>query len=430
MMDVLILHYHLERGGVTRIIESQIRGIHLNDSGFPVKVLCGVSSRLPKIENAVIVQDQRLNYTAESTPDQYSKSSLIELVKLIRSFINPGTIVHAHNPNLGKNPLLSAAIFQLAMEGVNILNHCHDFAEDRPMNMKVLNEALPLIMDEPVDRILYPDTPNYYFAVLNSCDYQRLSDKGIPVERIRLMPNPVDVKLNTENKAGLKKKICKKLSIPDSSLLCTYPVRPILRKNIGEFILMATLYNTRADFVITLAPLNPVEIPAYNRWKKFCRQHVPNMHFEAGVSVDFSDLVAASDFCINTSKREGFGMVYLEPWLLETPVIGRNISCVTSDLANQGIVFPRMYDEFRVPYKNSVIDFKDLPAEDQEHIIIQTAMNPEFSRVLTELNPWLNEWLDPIPDEIINSNKLVIQQKFSLNEYGHQVLGIYSEISQ
>ncbi len=95
---------------------------------------------------------------------------------MIRSFIirhATGFILHCHNPNLGKNPALTLAIYQLARQGFSIVNHCHDFPEDRPENMKRLND----MFDQSglsSREVLYPDLPGYHFAVLNTCDYNRV----------------------------------------------------------------------------------------------------------------------------------------------------------------------------------------------------------------------------------------------------------------
>ena len=63
----------------------------------------------------------------------------------------------------------------------------------------------------------------------------------------------------------------------------------------------------------------------YNQWINFCNGNEIDIVFEAGKKVNFEKLLRGTDFCITTSYKEGFGMVYLEPWLLDTPVVGRDI---------------------------------------------------------------------------------------------------------
>ncbi|HEX2395559.1 MAG TPA: glycosyltransferase family 4 protein [Bacteroidales bacterium] len=430
-MDVLILHYHLNPGGVTRIIESQIQSIHLNDSSFPVKIVYGSSSATPELKNTDIVQTGLFNYVDNAVSGEDLNKNLSDVLFLIRSCLKNSTIVHSHNPNLGKNPALTVAMHKIASEGTPVVNHCHDFPEDRPANMQLLERVIPGMSTETVERILYPRFQNYHYIVLNSCDYKRLLDKGILRRQIHLLPNPVpETKTAGINKGALREKVCSQLKINSSEILCTYPVRAIERKNIGEFILMSVLFSETANFAITLAPLNPVEIPAYERWKDFCRRNYLKIRFEAGERVNFKELISASDFCLTTSVREGFGMIYLEPWLLGTPVIGRELSCVIGDLKKQGLKFPRLYDKMEVPLGDRTQDFKDLSQDEQEIVISEAVRNPQSRNKIKAANGFLSSWLNNIPGDVIENNQKIIRQKFSLEEYGKQILGIYSEISR
>ena len=62
-------------------------------------------------------------------------------------------------------------------------------------------------------------------------------------------------------------------------------------------------------------------------------------------------------------------MVYMEPWLLGTPVGGRNLGFITSDLKNSGMVFPLLYDQIKVEANNEIKDFGSLDMEDQMDFI-------------------------------------------------------------
>jgi len=430
-MDVLILHYHLNPGGVTRIIESQVQGLLSCPEHPRIKILCGVTSGIPEIAQAEIIQDCLLNYTLADISYAIVSQNLSALLTLIRSHLTGQTVIHCHNPNLGKNPALTVALFKLASEGVPVINHCHDFPEDRPANMELLERTIPPLTSVASDQVLYPDFKKYHFVVLNSCDHQRLIEKGIVPGRIHMIPNPVPawVQNQTEHPAQ-REKLFVKLGFANTAILCTYPVRAIQRKNIGEFILMSVLFAGTANFAITLAPLNPAEIPGYERWKSFCRKHALTVRFEAGATVDYAELIKFSDFCITTSVREGFGMVYLEPWQAGTPVIGRELTCIITDLKKKGLQFPRLYNRLAVMIHEKKADFKDLSPDDQEIVIVGAARSADTRQEIMDANPFLKTWLDKIPDGIIYDNQRIIRQKFSIEEYGKQVLGIYSEISQ
>lgn len=429
-MDVLILHYHLNPGGVTRIIESQVGGMYLTGERHNIKILCGVSGQSPGLKDTRVIQNPVLNYTGENISSDLLMENISAIMSLVKSNMTGDTIIHAHNPNLGKNPALTVALYNIASQGIPVINHCHDFPEDRPANMNLLKRVIPIISSESINNILYPDFPKYRFIVLNSCDYGRLVDLGVTAGKIRLLQNPVAEFTNSfDEKRRLKEKVCSVLKFNPDAILCSYPVRAIKRKNIGEFILMSVLFAGIANFAITMAPANPGEIPAYLRWKEFCRHNSIPVRFEAGEAVNYEELIAASDFCITTSLREGFGMVYLEPWLAGTPVIGRELSCVINDLKQQGIRFPRLYDRFRVILDGKEGDFKDLSQDDQEKVISACVRRADTRENMLMQNRFLETWLNDIPAELILNNQEIIRQKFSLNEYGKQLLGIYSEVS-
>lgn len=425
------MHYHLNRGGVTRIIESQVHGIRLNHSDIHVKILCGISSGVVNMDNVEIVEDCLLNYMPPDIPVEHLSKSVVSIISLIKSHLTNHTIIHSHNPNLGKNPALSVALYQIACDGIQVINHYHDFAEDRPVNMKLFERSLPFMTAETPASILYPALPGYHYIVLNSCDEKRLINKGVDLRQVHFLPNPV-AEPGTRQKeiTDLKKKVSSILGFESYAKLCCYPVRAIQRKNIGEFILMAVLFGEIAGFAITLAPLNPVEIPAYERWKSFCTDHSINIRFEAGDLVDYDELIAISDFCITTSIREGFGMIYMEPWLAGTSVIGRELPCVVTDLKKHGMQFPRLYKSFLVQTAQGMEDFKNLSEEEQVNLILLAMKSRDKRAEIFSSNNFLETWLDPLPEEIILNNSKIIRQNFSIEAYGKQLLGIYSEVSR
>ncbi len=73
--------------------------------------------------------------------------------------------------------------------------------------------------------------------------------------------------------------------------------------------------------------------------------------FDAGEhpELSFRDNVLASDFVISTSVAEGFGMSYLEPWLLGREVLARRLPNVTDDFEASGMQFTKFYDSIPIP---------------------------------------------------------------------------------
>jgi glycosyltransferase involved in cell wall biosynthesis len=429
-MNVLILHYHLNPGGVSKIIEAQISSLLF--TGCRITVLCGSADAKKSIAGAEIKTDSRLDYSESNVSFAVLREKTEALIQLIRGFIHGQTILHCHNINLGKNPSLTMAVYRLAAEGVSVINHCHDFPEDRPANLLLLQQTIPLMASDKLENVLYPVFSNYRFIVLTSCDFDRLINKNIAPSRIKLIPNPVITKNDTQKKNinDLRKGIFNILGFNLNKILCTYPVRSIERKNPGEFILFAAVFSDVAEFALTLPPRNPLELPQYNLWKNFCSQNGINVKFEAGELVNYEDLIFISDFCITTSKREGFGMVYIEPWMAGIPVIGRELPCVIKDLRDYGMIFPRLYNKIVIGNSGEERDFKDLKQIEQQGFISELLTNEQHRSSFFKNNPFLSNFFDDVAEETIAANQVTIKTRFSISNYGNELFRIYQEISK
>ena len=189
-MQILIAHSHLNPGGVTRIIQSQVESL----KGMNIKVLVGAAEDPEAItsKGAELHIMEDLNYLERRNySEKEAKEMLHNIHGQLKSFINRDTVLHFHNLNLGKNPIVTYAVYLLAKDGVQVFNHAHDFAEDRPTNYTFLKEIITDIFLQDVNRVLYPNLPNYRFGVLNSFDYNRLVEYGVEQTRIDWFPNPV-----------------------------------------------------------------------------------------------------------------------------------------------------------------------------------------------------------------------------------------------
>jgi glycosyltransferase involved in cell wall biosynthesis len=198
--------------------------------------------------------------------------------------------------------------------------------------------------------------------------------------------------------------------------LVTYPVRVIQRKNIGELVLLAVLFKESVNFVVTQAPQNPVEIQLYRQWVNFCTKENINLTFEAGNKVNFEKLIIGSDFCITTSYKEGFGMVYLEPWLLNTPVVGRDIDFISKDFKADGLEFPALYKHILVDANGK--DFKNLSMGEQMNQISNIKNDLIFKEKVIEQNSIFGLLFEKVPETIIEKNVSIIKNNYSLKGYG------------
>jgi glycosyltransferase involved in cell wall biosynthesis len=431
-MEVYILHYHLNPGGVTRIVQSQIQAVQEYLPGYNISLILGHCSE-PEIyeqKGIKVYINEKLNYLNFSP---YSKEYLFSLYKQILQYlvdiVPEDAIIHTHNINLGKNPVLSYAIYSLAKKGIHILNHIHDFVEDRPENMDFMQRIIERGFDEPLREIMYPAFSNVTYAVLNSSDLSRLHHFNIEKNCTSLLPNPVffrkGIDKKIENRINIRQNICAKLDINPGKKIVTYPVRAIRRKNIGEYILLATILKSDSSWLVTQPPKNPVEIEFYDKWKDFCLENGIRIFFEAGQKVDFEELIIASDYCFTTSIMEGFGMVFMEPWLLGTPIVGRDISYVTKDLKQYGMKFPLLYQNLYIHHDGTRIDFKDLEISGQMKTINKCLVSEEYADSIFRENKYLENIFNTIPDTLINKNQIVIKENFSLQKFAERLHGIY-----
>ncbi len=134
-MKIAIIHYHLHPGGVTRVIESQVRSFCQADKNAEIILFSGDSFSESAFPGVRVIEDNCLLYDESGVITHDFEEKTNRIMNLIGQHA-PDFILHCHNPNLGKNPALTLAVYQLARQGFRVVNHCHDFAEDRPENMQ------------------------------------------------------------------------------------------------------------------------------------------------------------------------------------------------------------------------------------------------------------------------------------------------------
>jgi len=430
-MEVLIVHHHLNPGGVTRVIESQVQCLREFMPDIKIKILTGhiPAGFKPSLADVPVVLVDGLNYikTSSITSD-WLTAQYNTLYKAVFQHITVDSMVHIHNPNLGKNPVVTYLAHQLAVEGVPIFNHAHDFAEDRPNNLELMQQTLPVLSGKTAKEIMYPTHSNYHFGVLNTFDFERLQQNNIGPKRLHLVPNPVSVnnKQPLPSKTEAKAALLKHLQLDDDKWIITYPVRAIERKNIGEFILLAALFHEKAHWLITQPPKNPVEVPLYQNWKSFALKNNIPVIFEAGNKAPFDTILRGSDLCFTTSYREGFGLAYLEPWLFGTPVKGRNIPYATSDIIKRNIQFPYLYDNVLV----NGTDFPALSLDEQQQVVEQLCAEQYHRDLFLKQNNHLISIFERVNSEMIEHNAQTLENAFSLKAYANELVGIYQQITE
>ncbi len=142
------------------------------------------------------------------------------------------------------------------------------------------------------------------------------------------------------------------------------------------------------------------------------------------------DIYRVADLVINTSILEGFDFVYIESWILDRPVIGRNIPVVTPDFQAAGMKLGHLYTVFLVEGK----DFKDIG---QEKSNPDVALQETFSKILKLDDPkYLYKFIESnettifatlkLFDEerkkdLVAKNKEVVEKVYSRENVGRQL---------
>lgn len=343
-MKVAIVHYHLRGGGVTRVVSHQVallreRGVStvtVVGEGAQVDFSCGDVRVLPELA----YDDRRSSAECRGAGER--------LLAVCREALGgPPDLIHVHNHSLGKNAALPTAVEELAAVGQALVLQLHDFAEDwRVRNFTLLRDRFGDGRVESLTGRLYPNRGNVHYAVLNRRDADFLVRAGVVEGRVHVVPNAVSLEL--PDAAGVES------AVPwgEGRRLFVYPTRGIRRKNTGEFLLWAAMADAPEDvFAMTLAPKNPVEREFYDPWVEYAQERNLPVVFElmSKVSIPFSEVLRRAEAVVTTSVTEGFGLAFLEPWLVGTRLLGRNLPEITGGFDEVGIDLDALYDELTVP---------------------------------------------------------------------------------
>lgn len=380
-MTILIVHYHLRAGGVTRIVAAQVAA--LQNRGHRVVV----ASSGPRGDlDCEMINEPSLDY------QRHGKVVARELFALCAD------LWIIHNPMLGKNAGYPELIEEAVRRGVRLLLQCHDFAEDgRPGNYALFHEI----------EHLYPLASHVHYALINRRDQRLLLEAGVPEKRCHYLPNAVVPP--------------KRTLLEPKEPLVFYPVRGIRRKNLGELCLLAAHAPAGVKFAVALAPENRECRAIHDAWASFAKERNLPIEFDVARSNNFTDWLGRATHLVTTSVAEGFGLTFLEPAFLGLPLIGRNLPEITSDFPAYGSLYnslPVSSDGLEEVFKSSLSrvwktygrplddealvaawkemreqpDFGNLPEEEQGRIISRTP--------LPGLAAWLAEALAAIPTPV------------------------------
>ncbi|ERP31990.1 glycosyltransferase family 1 protein [Chitinivibrio alkaliphilus] len=359
-MKIVVVHYHMRRGGVRRIIEQQISLFLQKDMALELVLYTGDAADYspPEDPRFSLVEEPLLDYASAIRQGE----SLDGYLRLLRFFCDqePGTLFHVHNSVIGKNPRLNAAIVEAARAGCPFCIHCHDFVEDRPALFKQVQQAAASLGYARYEDLMYPQHGRVYWVCINKSDLSRSPLSSF--ESTSYIPNPVEPPPRGNM---TRMELACSLKIDETKSWYFYPVRAIERKNIGEFILLSQLIDPEGVWLISREPETPEEREGYEQWRHFSSLHTLPLLFNAAKKGDFGSLYEHCTYVVTTSVMEGFGLVFLESFLAGKPLLGRNIPAVTEDFCARGVVFSGIYDVLLVPAYGVWTDFACLSRNQQ-----------------------------------------------------------------
>ncbi len=450
-MKVAIVHYHLNPGGVTSVVENTIAAWKTLGLDIEPVILTGRAYQIGDLENVVEVPG--LDYT-ELLEQKLTANALLQNIETaVRSVLGSlPDVWHIHNHSLGKNAVFADVVNKLASRNDELLLQVHDFAEDgRPGNYNFLRQHISRISH------LYPSGPNVFYGLLNNRDYELMAKCGVPETHLCLLPNPVSLR----EKSELDEKI---LDLPGDQFFL-YPVRAVRRKNMGELALHASISEEGQVFANSLGPTNTRLLPIFDYWKNFVKTNNLPVHYgySDGRDISFEQLVYSSTSLISTSVAEGFGLAFLEPWLFGKSLTGRNLTDITKDFSNKGVDLSHLYKRLNIPIEwigefqvkgilnialqktfeaynveleedtldetynafvqNGEIDFGLLDERLQESVIISVINSPEKKNYLKS-----KQYLAFPGDAVVSANAEVIKTQYSLESYGNKLDDCYQKM--
>ncbi len=485
-MKIGIIHYHLNRGGVTQVILNHLRALAaVAPSGAePLEVVVLYGGRREAWQDDVVARLDGLRVSLEVCLElEYDDGSVPRPGPLKQSLVSTldrhgltadDTVLHIHNHALGKNMSLPVVVGQLAAEGYALLLQIHDFAEDfRPANYRALASALASQDPSRLAATLYPQGPAIHYAVLNGRDRHILQRAGVASPQLHVLPNPVTDLPTRPDRTEARRKLAARCGLDPELPFVLYPVRGIRRKNVGEVLLWSAVTGAAAQFAVTLPPLNPAEQPRYAAWRQQASELGLSILFDIGTHAElsFAENLAAADMVLTTSVAEGFGMVFLETWLATLPLVGRDLPEITADFVAAGVTFPGLSPQLLLPVdwidraeftaemhsaygavlqaygrplpsrhafdedisqllSCGLLDFARCSARLQELCISQLVSDAGRCAVLRQLNPVLDLHRLELSGPYLADNVRAVRETYSLESSGMRLQQLYQALLQ
>jgi len=444
-LNYYALHFHMKQSGTRTVIENILQSLE-NEQETKLNLIYSSKKETfhPEGKKIKVIDIPDVDYDDrifKSKKELMKKANKLKENIKNKLELSNKCVLHCHNVNLFKNSYLAAALLLLAKEledkNFILLLQLHDFAEEnRPDRLKLLLNCSGKKDMLFGSRIAYPIYKNIFYMTINSRDKALLKKIGIPENHIFLYPNSFLSKPHRtdklikelENYARENKYIFEKNR---KILLC--PAKILRRKNIIESIVILKLLNSIKDewqLLITLEGNSKKDRAYGNSIKGYVRKKKLPVTIGFGYKLiaarntkdknKMIDLFSISDAIITTSIQEGFGFTFLEAWVANKKVVGRKISYIFKDLKANGLNMNHFYDKILINKK----DFCEYSHPQQIRLLDR--INYKSLLKQKQLKK-MTDFLKEKNSAIINSNKKIILENFSITSYKTRLKKIIME---
>lgn len=398
------------------------------------------------------------------------------LAEILDQKLGDMDVILAENLGIGIDPSVTYAFYlytqycDKSCMWKKFIYRVHDFVQQRPhffQNVKKFHEYRFGVVPN-WHSILYPSYQNINYIVINRYDRSRLVEHGIEENQVFYIPNSVDKSIipPDDRTDELREKIIRSENLDPSVRFILYPVRCVRRKNVEEAIFFVCFLNSLANghpdvrnhslfegnyhLIVSLLPEGEDDVAYSEQLLSFVKKHhLPvSIGFNDQVSLNrefdpddpekiirygIGDLVRVADLVITTSFLEGFGFAYLEPWILERPVIGRSIPFITPDFQAEGMKLGHLYTVLIVDEKDFKEIGKDKPTEEAAlQSRLETILklddpgfvNKVFERNETPVVATIRLFDPDRRESIVQINKKVVEAVYSQHVIGKKIYDV------
>jgi len=372
-VKLLIVHYHLRRGGVRRVIElatphlvahwpEKIRGVVLATGEAPEAAwLESFRARLRGTPVTVFLEPA-FGYASELRMDrkQLRKRVAEGVCRLMVEARRDQSLVWAHNLGLGRNLHLAYELTRRCPYTAPLIAHHHDWwFDNRWQHFAALQEPGFKKLDAVASALFGEARSNVHVAI-NQTDAAVLK-KHFPT-LAGWLPNPVEQAAPPPVARVQAARHWLRAQLGEAAPVWLAPSRLLRRKNFAEALLLTRWLRPEAWLVTTAGPSSAEEEPYADALAAAAHQHGWRLRLgilqgdENGLPT-VPELMAASEAVLLTSLQEGFGLPYLEAAAARRPLLARRLPNIAPDLAKFGFKFPQSYGEVLV--EPTLFDWRD-----------------------------------------------------------------------